>query len=186
MVSRGFHSDYADVHFDFCGVNALQGLGAPLNRSRACALPEWRLESARTLGDRDTDACHSLLPLLEGFRTPAPVPALTVATGRHSKPFTIPDMAAVGEGHANTDVMMGLFLAPTSLASYTWTEVSRLFEPIGVDRWLFERTTGAQIQATARPWRRDHPQPPQKSSAQARARCCTHAACQAIRQSVIP
>jgi DNA-binding CsgD family transcriptional regulator len=31
-----------------------------------------------------------------------------------------------------------LFLARSSLASYTWTEVQRLFEPIGVDRWSFE------------------------------------------------
>jgi len=31
-----------------------------------------------------------------------------------------------------------LFLARTSLASYTWTEVQRLVEPIGTDRWLFE------------------------------------------------
>jgi LuxR family quorum sensing-dependent transcriptional regulator len=31
-----------------------------------------------------------------------------------------------------------LFLAKSSLASYTWTEISRLFEPIGVDRWCFE------------------------------------------------
>jgi DNA-binding CsgD family transcriptional regulator len=29
----------------------------------------------------------------------------------------------------------GLFLARSSLASYTWTEVRRKFEPIGVDRW---------------------------------------------------
>jgi DNA-binding CsgD family transcriptional regulator len=31
-----------------------------------------------------------------------------------------------------------LFLARSSLASYTWTEVQRLFEPIGVDRWSYE------------------------------------------------
>jgi LuxR family quorum sensing-dependent transcriptional regulator len=31
-----------------------------------------------------------------------------------------------------------LFLARSSLASYTWTEVQRLFEPIGIDRWSFE------------------------------------------------
>jgi DNA-binding CsgD family transcriptional regulator len=31
-----------------------------------------------------------------------------------------------------------LFLARSSLASYTWTEVQRLFEPIGTDRWSFE------------------------------------------------
>jgi DNA-binding CsgD family transcriptional regulator len=32
----------------------------------------------------------------------------------------------------------GLFLARSSLASYTWTELRRLFEPIGVDRWSQE------------------------------------------------
>jgi DNA-binding CsgD family transcriptional regulator len=31
-----------------------------------------------------------------------------------------------------------LFLARSSLASYTWTEVLRLFEPIGIDRWSYE------------------------------------------------
>jgi LuxR family quorum sensing-dependent transcriptional regulator len=31
-----------------------------------------------------------------------------------------------------------LFLARSSLASYTWTEVQRLFEPVGVDRWAYE------------------------------------------------
>src|SRR5947209_863757 len=31
-----------------------------------------------------------------------------------------------------------LFLARSSLASFTWTEVQRLFEPIGVDRWSHE------------------------------------------------
>jgi DNA-binding CsgD family transcriptional regulator len=31
-----------------------------------------------------------------------------------------------------------LFLARSSLACFTWTEVQRLFEPIGVDRWSFE------------------------------------------------
>jgi DNA-binding CsgD family transcriptional regulator len=31
-----------------------------------------------------------------------------------------------------------LFLARSSLASHTWTEVQRLFEPIGVDRWAYE------------------------------------------------
>jgi DNA-binding CsgD family transcriptional regulator len=31
-----------------------------------------------------------------------------------------------------------LFLARSSLASYTWTEAQRLFEPVGVDRWAFE------------------------------------------------
>jgi LuxR family quorum sensing-dependent transcriptional regulator len=31
-----------------------------------------------------------------------------------------------------------LFLARSSLASYTWTEVQRLFEPIGTDRWAYE------------------------------------------------
>ena len=28
-----------------------------------------------------------------------------------------------------------LFVARSSLASYTWTEVRRLFDPIGADRW---------------------------------------------------
>lgn len=31
-----------------------------------------------------------------------------------------------------------LFLARSSIASYTWTEVQRLFEPIGIDRWAYE------------------------------------------------
>jgi LuxR family quorum sensing-dependent transcriptional regulator len=31
-----------------------------------------------------------------------------------------------------------LFMARSSLASYTWTEVQRMFEPIGVDRWAYE------------------------------------------------
>jgi LuxR family quorum sensing-dependent transcriptional regulator len=31
-----------------------------------------------------------------------------------------------------------LFLARTSLASFTWTEVRQLFEPIGIDRWSHE------------------------------------------------
>src|SRR5262245_33857704 len=31
-----------------------------------------------------------------------------------------------------------LFLAVTSLTSYTWTEVRRLFQPIGVDKWTYE------------------------------------------------
>jgi DNA-binding CsgD family transcriptional regulator len=31
-----------------------------------------------------------------------------------------------------------LFLARSSLASFTWTEVQRLFEPIGTDRWSHE------------------------------------------------
>ena len=31
-----------------------------------------------------------------------------------------------------------VFLARSSLTSYTWTEVHRLFEPIGIDRWGFE------------------------------------------------
>ena len=31
-----------------------------------------------------------------------------------------------------------LFLAKSSLASYTWTEVQRLFEPVGIDRWSFD------------------------------------------------
>jgi DNA-binding CsgD family transcriptional regulator len=31
-----------------------------------------------------------------------------------------------------------LFLAQTSMASHTWTEVSRMLEPIGIDRWASE------------------------------------------------
>jgi len=31
-----------------------------------------------------------------------------------------------------------LFLARSSLASYTWTEVQRMFEPVGIDRWSYE------------------------------------------------
>src|SRR5262249_30210970 len=31
-----------------------------------------------------------------------------------------------------------LFLAQSSMASYTWTEVNRMLEPIGVDRWSNE------------------------------------------------
>jgi LuxR family quorum sensing-dependent transcriptional regulator len=31
-----------------------------------------------------------------------------------------------------------LFLARSSLASYTWTEVQHLFEPVGMDRWGYE------------------------------------------------
>jgi len=31
-----------------------------------------------------------------------------------------------------------LFLARSSLASYTWTEVQHLFEPVGIDRWAYE------------------------------------------------
>jgi len=31
-----------------------------------------------------------------------------------------------------------LFLARSSLASYTWTEVQHMFEPVGVDRWSYE------------------------------------------------
>jgi LuxR family quorum sensing-dependent transcriptional regulator len=31
-----------------------------------------------------------------------------------------------------------LFLARSSLASYTWTEVQQLFEPVGIDRWAYE------------------------------------------------
>ena len=31
-----------------------------------------------------------------------------------------------------------LFLALTSMTSYTWTEVRRMFQPIGVDKWTYE------------------------------------------------
>jgi DNA-binding CsgD family transcriptional regulator len=31
-----------------------------------------------------------------------------------------------------------LFLARSSLATYTWTEVQHIFEPIGIDRWSYE------------------------------------------------
>ena len=39
---------------------------------------------------------------------------------------------------ARTRSTLALFLARTSLASFTWTESMRLLEPIGVDRWGFE------------------------------------------------
>ena len=41
---------------------------------------------------------------------------------------------ALSPGRFNPHV----FLARSSLASYTWTEVQRLFEPVGVDRWSYE------------------------------------------------
>ena len=31
-----------------------------------------------------------------------------------------------------------LFLAATSMAIYTWTEVRRMFQPIGVDKWAYD------------------------------------------------
>jgi LuxR family quorum sensing-dependent transcriptional regulator len=31
-----------------------------------------------------------------------------------------------------------LFLAATSLAPYTWTEVRRLYQPLGIDKWTYE------------------------------------------------
>ena len=31
-----------------------------------------------------------------------------------------------------------LFLARSSLASFTWTEVRRMFQPVGVDQWAYE------------------------------------------------
>jgi LuxR family quorum sensing-dependent transcriptional regulator len=31
-----------------------------------------------------------------------------------------------------------LFLAETSLAPYTWTEVRRMFQPIGIEKWTYE------------------------------------------------
>jgi DNA-binding CsgD family transcriptional regulator len=31
-----------------------------------------------------------------------------------------------------------LFLAESSLASYTWTEARRMFQPIGIERWTYE------------------------------------------------
>jgi LuxR family quorum sensing-dependent transcriptional regulator len=31
-----------------------------------------------------------------------------------------------------------LFLASSSMATYTWTEVRRLFQPIGVDKWTYD------------------------------------------------
>ena len=31
-----------------------------------------------------------------------------------------------------------LFLARSSMASYTWTEVKRMFQPIGIDQWVYE------------------------------------------------
>jgi LuxR family quorum sensing-dependent transcriptional regulator len=42
------------------------------------------------------------------------------------------------EGLAQGRFRPTLFLARSSLASYTWTEAQQLFEPIGVDRWAFE------------------------------------------------
>jgi LuxR family quorum sensing-dependent transcriptional regulator len=39
---------------------------------------------------------------------------------------------------ARTRPTLTLFLARTSLASFTWTESRRMLEPIGVDRWGFE------------------------------------------------
>ena len=33
---------------------------------------------------------------------------------------------------------IGLMTARTCLAPFTWTELSRLFDPIGIDRWPFE------------------------------------------------
>ena len=33
---------------------------------------------------------------------------------------------------------IGLMTARTCLAPFTWTELSRLLDPIGIDRWLFE------------------------------------------------
>ena len=42
------------------------------------------------------------------------------------------------DGLARGKFRPALFLARSSLASYTWTEVRRKFEPIGVDRWSQE------------------------------------------------
>lgn len=39
---------------------------------------------------------------------------------------------------ARTHFTPTIFLARSSLASFTWTETSRRFEPIGADRWSFE------------------------------------------------
>jgi DNA-binding CsgD family transcriptional regulator len=39
---------------------------------------------------------------------------------------------------APTRFAPALFLARSSLASYTWTESSQMLEPIGVDRWSYE------------------------------------------------
>ena len=47
----------------------------------------------------------------------------------------------VGRAHravAGKILSRQLFLAWSSLASYTWTEALRMFEPIGVDRWSHE------------------------------------------------
>jgi LuxR family quorum sensing-dependent transcriptional regulator len=41
--------------------------------------------------------------------------------------------AFVAKGHP-----IGLMTARTCLAPFTWTELSRLFDPIGIDRWPFE------------------------------------------------
>jgi DNA-binding CsgD family transcriptional regulator len=39
---------------------------------------------------------------------------------------------------AKTHFTPGIFLARSSLASFTWTETNRWFEPIGADRWSHE------------------------------------------------
>jgi hypothetical protein len=44
------------------------------------------------------------------------------------------DYVALSRGKFDPNV----FLARSSLASYTWTEVMRLFEPVGMDRWYQE------------------------------------------------
>ena len=41
--------------------------------------------------------------------------------------------AFVASGHP-----IGLMTARTCLAPFTWTELSRLLDPIGIDRWFFE------------------------------------------------
>ena len=41
--------------------------------------------------------------------------------------------AFVASGHP-----IGLMTARTCLAAFTWTELSRLLDPIGIDRWFFE------------------------------------------------
>jgi DNA-binding CsgD family transcriptional regulator len=40
--------------------------------------------------------------------------------------------------HARDKFRPMLFLAESSLASYTWTEARRMFQPIGIERWTYE------------------------------------------------
>jgi LuxR family quorum sensing-dependent transcriptional regulator len=42
------------------------------------------------------------------------------------------------EAHAQGKFRPALFLAGSSMASHTWTEVRRLMQPIGTDKWSYE------------------------------------------------